>query len=186
MEEQNQNSVNLEIPSRWRRFSAYLLDLLINIILWCIIPYTIFIFTDWIIVSILAIGLPIIWLFTNIILIFVEKTTLWNMLVWIKTLNNKKNSANLRQALLRYLIFYQTLPLLVYYFCRYYYTGTRGSVKCWGLDCIEAKNKTNMILWCICLVFSVMILINVIELFFKCPTFIDKRLWIKRIYKKSK
>ena len=181
MEEQTQNSVNLEIPSRWRRFSAYLLDLLIN---WRIIPYIIFLFTDWIIVSILATGLPIIWLFTNIILIFVEKTTLWNMLVWIKTLNNKNNSANLRQALLRYLIFYQTLPLLVYYFCQYYYIVKWGFVKCW--DCIESINRTRMILWCICLVFSVMILINVIEFFFKCPTFIDKLLWIKRFYKKNK
>jgi hypothetical protein len=33
MEEQTQDSVNLEIPSRWRRFSAYLLDLIINIII---------------------------------------------------------------------------------------------------------------------------------------------------------
>ena len=180
MKKLNQDSVNLEV-SRWRRFSAYLLDLLIN---WRIIPYIIFLFTDWIIVSILATGLPIIWLFTNIILIFVEKTTLWNMLVWIKTLNNKNNSANLRQALLRYLIFYQTLPLLVYYFCQYYYIVKWGFVKC--RDCIEAINRTRMILLYICIIFSVMILINVIEFFFKCPTFIDKRLWIKRFYKKNK
>lgn len=180
MKKLNQDSVNLEV-SRWRRFSAYLLDLLIN---WRIIPYIIFLFTDWIIVSILATGLPIIWLFTNIILIFVEKTTLWNMLVWIKTLNNKNNSANLRQAFLRYFIFYQTLPLLVYYFCQYYYIVKWGFVKC--RDCIEAINRTRMILLYICIIFSVMILINVIEFFFKCPTFIDKRLWIKRIYKKNK
>jgi hypothetical protein len=32
----------------------------------------------------------------------------------------------------------------------------------------------------------IFLLINIIEIFFKCPTFIDKRLWIKRIYKKSK
>ena len=181
MKGQTQNSINLEIPSRWRRFSAYLLDLRIN---WRIIPYIIFLFTDWIIVSILATGLPIIWLFTNIILIFVEKTTLWNMLVWIKTLNNKNNSANLRQAFLRYFIFYQTLPLLVYYFCQYYYIVKWGFVKC--RDCIEAINRTRMILLYICIIFSVMILINVIEFFFKCPTFIDKRLWIKRLYKKNK
>lgn len=181
MEGQTQISKSFEIPSRWRRFSAYLLDLLIN---WRIIPYIIFLFTDWIIVSILATGLPIIWLFTNIILIFVEKTTLWNMLVWIKTLNNKNNSANLRQAFLRYFIFYQTLPLLVYYFCQYYYIVKWGFVKC--RDCIEAIDRTRMILLYICIIFSVMILINVIEFFFKCPTFIDKRLWIKRFYKKNK
>ena len=157
MKEQTQDSINLEIPSRWRRFSAYFLDLIINI--------------------------TIIWLIANIIVIFSAKTTLWNMIVWIQCIG-KDGTATLWQISLRYLIFYQTLPLLVYYFCRYYYFATRWFVKC--RDCIEAKDKTNMILWCICLVFSVMILINVIEFFFKCPTFIDKRLWIKRIYKKSK
>ena len=157
MEGQTQISKSFEIPSRWRRFSAYLLDLLINITL--------------------------IWLIANIIVIFSAKTTLWNMIVWIQCIG-KDGTATLWQISLRYLIFYQTLPLLVYYFCRYYYFVTRWFVKC--RDCIEAKDKTNMILWCICLVFSVMILINVIEFFFKCPTFIDKRLWIKRIYKKNK
>ena len=38
MEEQTQDSVNLEIPSRWRRFSAYLLDFILNIITILIVP----------------------------------------------------------------------------------------------------------------------------------------------------
>ena len=158
MKQQNQSSVNLEIPSRRRRIFAYLLDLIINI--------------------------TIIWLIANIIIIFVEKNTLWNMLVWIKTLNNKYNSANIWQISLRYLIIYQTIPLLVYYFCRYYYFISWASVKCW--NCYGEENRMRMFLLYICLSFSVLILINIIELFFKCPTFIDKRLWIRRIYKKSK
>lgn len=158
MKQQNQSSVNLEIPGRRRRVFAYLLDLIINI--------------------------TIIWLIANIIIIFVEKNTLWNMLVWIKTLNNKYNSANIWQISLRYLIFYQTIPLFVYYFCRYYYLISWGFIKCY--DCNEAKNRTRMFLLYICLSFSVIILINIIEIFFKCSTFIDKLLWIKRVYKKFK
>lgn len=155
---EKEKTVNLEIPSRWRRESAYLLDLIIN-------------FT-------------IIWLILNIIVILSIKTTLWNMLLWIKTLNNKNNSASLWQNFLRYLVFYQTLPLLVFCSCRYYYFISWGFVKC--RDCDEEKHRIIMILLWICLIFATIILDNIIEIFFKCPTFVDKRSWIKRIYKKSK
>ena len=174
MEEQIQNSVNLEIPSRWRRFFAYFLDLVINI--------------------------TIIWLFANIILIFVEKTTLWNMLIWIRTLNNKNNSANLRQALLRYLIFYQILPLLFFFLlflrwnlytfkCSYLYVDKANGVgfyfnETWS--CISLNTILVILRYTFYILTIICTTINIIEIFFKCPTFIDKQLWIKRIYKKSK
>ena len=162
MEERTKSSVNLETPSRWRRFFAYLLDIIINI--------------------------TFIWLIANIIIIFVVKTTLWNMIVWIKALDNKNNSANLWQISLRYIVFYQTLPLFIFYFS-YFYTISRNLTHirkwCSDLYCGE-ENILGFVLFCILLIFTIISLVNIIEIFFKCPTFIDNRLWIKRIYKKSK
>ena len=164
MEEQNQNSVNLEIPSRWRRFFAYILDLIINI--------------------------TIIWFIINIITILVKKTTLWAMILWIIAIDNENKWINFWKSLLRYFIFYSTLFFIAYILwfivsylfrlvpqlCSHEYPS----------DFCQFKRMVWKILNIIFVLFSIPYFINIIEIFFKCPTFIDKRLWIKRIYKKSK
>ena len=186
MEEQTQNSENLEIPSRWRRFSAYLLDLLINIILWWVIPYIIFIFTDWSIVSII-IGLIL--LAIEIVFIIYERNTTWNELVWIISLNNENNPINRWKSILRNFVFnpaFLSLLLLLIWFLI--------AIMLWMINSASSENTfvTNPIK-----LFStignrssilglILFFISIIELFFKCPTFIDKLLWIKRFYKKSK
>ena len=79
MEEQTQDSVNLEIPSRWRRFSAYLLDLIINIVVNPAIMFVIYwllrltnLDSIWIVFGI-VITLTII---INILFIVIKKTTI--------------------------------------------------------------------------------------------------------------
>lgn len=163
MEEQTQNSENLEIPSRWRRFFAYLLDLIINITL--------------------------IWFFINLIIIFSKKTTLWNIIVWIKTTDNNIDQLPLRKALIRFWFFYSTFLLLLYFILSilsYYFTLPLGITR----NCIPENDIFCKINWMMYLIKNFIIItiliVNIIEIFFKCPTFIDKRLWIKRIYKKSK
>ncbi len=163
MEEQTQNSENFEIPSRWKRFSAYILDLIINITL--------------------------IWLFINLIIIFSKKTTLWNIVVWIKTTDNNSNQLPLWKALTRFWFFYSTFFLSLYFIFLilfYYFSLPLGMTR----NCIPENDifcKINLMMYLIKnFVIITILTINIIELFFKCPTFIDKRLWIKRIYKKSK
>ena len=169
MKGQTQNSINLEIPSRWRRFSAYLLDLIINI--------------------------TIIWLIANIIIVFVKKTTLWNIIVWIQCMN-KNGIATLWQISLRYLIFYQTLPLLFFFllFIRWnlyafnclYLDKANGFYFDETWSCISLNTILVILRYTFYILTIICTTINIIEIFFKCPTFIDKQLWIKRIYKKSK
>ncbi len=183
MEEQNQNSVNLEIPSRWRRFSAYLFDILINIIVIAIYLFT------WILgIDLVNLPIIIVRIITNLIIIFYKKSTLWNIREWIIAINKTNNPINLQQTFFRYLIFYPTIPLLFIHISLF-------------LDYLEILNNDIVILepsWIDNnssystgnLIFNILsaliVLINIIEIFFKCPTFIDKLLWIKRIYKKSK
>ena len=164
MEEQTQNSVNLEIPSRWRRFSAYSLDLIINI--------------------------TGIWLIINVIIIISKKTTLWNEVIWIKTLNQDNKKVSLRKSSLRYFVFYQTFPLFIFWLDMVYTLFWMANHICiWHWDngsdfC--GSNTIGIILSYIFYALSIVLIINIIEIFQSCPTFIDKRLWIKRIYKKSK
>jgi len=172
MEEQTQISENFEIPSRWRRFSVYILDLIINI--------------------------TGIWLIINLIMIIFKKATLWNKVVWIIALNNKNNPINRWQSLLRYFIFnpaFLALILFSFKILIWYITP-------WGW-CVVSRDSSGLLIldpscgneplrtlidisnWTF-IVGIILYSISVIELFFKCPTFIDKWLWIKRIYKKSK
>ena len=153
-------STNLEIPSRWRRFFAYLLDIIINI--------------------------TGIWLIINIIITLIKRITLWNMLAWIKTINEDNNKIWLWKTFLRYFVFYSTLFVL--FFLTHIILSVilrwHGIFCHLGIDDILCDIH-NILLKSSEIVF-VIILINVVEIFFKCPTFIDKWLWIKRIYKKSK
>ena len=186
MEEQNQDPVNFEIPSRWRRFSAYLLDLIINIILWWVIPYIIFIFTDWSIVSII-IGLILLAL--EIAFIIYERNTTWNELVWIISLNNENNPINRWKSILRNFVFnpaFLSLLLLLIWFLialMLYMINSASSENTFVTNPIKLfstfGNRSSIL-------GLILFFISIIELFFKCPTFIDKRLWIKRLYKKNK
>jgi len=169
MKGQTQNSINLEIPSRWRRFFAYLLDLIINI--------------------------TGIWLIANIVITFIKRTTLWNIIAWIQCMS-KNGTTTLWQISLRYLIFYQTLPLLFFFllFIRWNLT----TFNCLYLDkangfyfdetwnCISLNTILVILRYTFYVLIIICTTINIIEIFFKCPTFIDKQIWIKRIYKKSK
>lgn len=188
MEEQTEN---FEIPSRWRRFSAYLLDLIINIIILCIIPYVIFTLTDW---NIFSIIIGIILLIFEIILILLERNSIWNELVWIFALNKEDNTISKWQSILRFFIFNPAfLPLLQFliwflislmlYMINSYSSEDIFIYNLINLKTIRLFNKISRLIFFIGLI---LLFINIIEIFFKCPTFIDKRLWIKRFYEKSK
>lgn len=181
MEGQTQISENFEIPSRRKRFSAYLFDILINIIV-----IAIYLFTWMLGIDLINLLIIVVRIITNLIIIFYKKSTLWNIKGWIIAMNKTNNSITLRQAFLRYLIFYPTIPLLFIHISLF-------------LDYLEIINNDAVILapsWSdyssnsstgniiFNIISSLIVLINLIEIFFKCPTFIDKRLWIKRVYKK--
>ena len=161
MEGQTHNSVNLEIPSRWRRFSAYFLDLVINI--------------------------TIIWLITNIIVIFVAKTTLWNMLIKIKALDTKDQDINIWKACLRYLIFYSNSIFFMILYYIYKILSLIFWLYFWTTEVLQDYDNLFIIVIFIIstIIFTISVIVNIIEIFQSCPTFIDKRLWIKRFYIKK-
>lgn len=167
MEEQTQNSVNLEIPSRWRRFSAFLLD---------------FLFT-----------LTIIGWFINLIYILSDKKdSLWNTILWIKSLDNNGSKITNKQRIIRYSLIFPTsisFSFIIYIFM---------IILCIPISILDSFSDYNnwgsgltedlLLCWIfLVLIFIIIVLIiNIIEIFQTCPTFIDKRLWIKRLYKKAK
>ena len=204
MEEQTQNSVNLEVPSRWRRFSAYCLDLLINLIInsiIMIITYRLLILTNLGPIEIIfGIVIAITTIF-NILFIINKKTTTWNKSVWIISVNNENNPINWRQAVFRYFVFnpaFLALILLLIRFiislmfylkygsCYVFTYNIDGSLIQNQDPICETIRRIRNIVNRLCNFSLIFLLISIIEIFFKCPTFIDKRLWIKRIYKKSK
>ena len=177
---------NFEIPSRWRRFSAYLLDLIINIIILCIIPYVIFIFTDWNIASII---IGIILLIFEIILIILERNTTWNELVWIFALNKEDDQIRKWQSIIRFFVFNPAfLPLiliLIWFLISliFYMINSLSNEDMFVPSPIRILKGIGTRSGILGVIFF---FLSIIEIFFKCPTFIDKRLWIKRLYKKSK
>jgi len=186
MKEQIQISESFEIPNRRRRFSAYLLDLIINIILWWVIPYIVFIFTDWNIVSVI-IGLIL--LVLEIVLIIYERNTTWNELMWIVALNKENNWISKWQSMLRHFVFNPAfLPLLLFLIwflisLMFYMINSLSNEDIFvpsPIRILKGIGTRSSILGLI------LFFLSIIEIFFKCPTFIDKRLWIKRLYKKSK
>jgi uncharacterized RDD family membrane protein YckC len=203
MEEQNQNSVNLEIPSRWRRFSAYLLDLIINFFVISLLIYLSIIWlvyiTSWIdSINPIMIFISLIIPFTLCILyISKKKTTIWNKSLWIITLNNENNQINWKQALLRYFVFnpsflalilfdlWLIVGLLIYTINGWCNLHSYKRPYAEDPTCLQIDFIQNIILYAQ-IITVILLLISIAELFFKCPTFIDKQLWIKRIYKKSK
>lgn len=204
MEEQTQNSVNLEIPSRWRRFSAYLLDLIINIVVNPAIMFVIYwllrltnLDSIWIVFGI-VITLTII---INILFIVIKKTTIWNNVAWIIALNKDNNPLSWWQSILRFFIFNPAFLALILLVIRFLISLMLYLINGWCNiimydmegNLIENQDPTCVIIrdihkfanWSGFFGF-IIFLISVIEIFFKCPTFIDKLLWIKRFYKKSK
>ena len=199
MEEQTQNSVNLEIPSRWKRFSAYLLDLIINISVVWIIPWGMITFDAGNIVCVITMITILVLIFVYLIFIISKKTTIWNNETWIIALNKDNNPMNWWQATLRFFVFNPAflalilleiwlLISLVIYIIGWYNTvyDIEGPI-IQNQDSTWAKIRTiqNFANWSGFFGF-ILFLISVIEIFFKCPTFIDKLLWIKRFYKKYK
>lgn len=204
MEEQTQNSVNLEIPSRWRRFSAYLLDLLINIVVNPTIMFIIYwllrltnLDSIWIVFGI-VIAITII---TNVIFIVIKKTTIWSNGTWIIALNKDNNPINWWQATLRFFVFNPAFLALILLLIRFliffmfYLINGWCNITMYDMEgniiqnqdptCVTIRNILKFANWSgdLGLIF---LFISIIEIFFKCPTFIDKRLWIKRLYKKNK
>ena len=164
MEEQVPN-IDLEIPIRWKRFFAYFLDLIINI--------------------------TGIWLIINLIIIICKKATLWNMLVWIKALDTGDHNINVWKACLRYFVFYSSLFIFLFFISQALATVFCIPFWLWTtITCISNNNSFYKIGWIVFMIINffivIFVIINIIEIFFRCPTFIDKRLWIKRVYEKSK
>ncbi len=167
MKKRSKDSINLEIPSRWKRISAFLLDLFFTIsIIGCLINL-IFILSD-------------------------KKDSLWNTIFWIKLLNNGGNKITNKQRIIRYLLIFPTsisFSLIIYIFMM---------LLCIPISILDSFSDYNnwgsgltedfLLCWVfLVLIFIIIVLIiNIIEIFQPSPTFIDKRLWIKRIYKKSK
>jgi len=182
MEEQTQISESFEIPSRRRRFFAYLLDIIINLaIILVSLPF-------WI----LGLGIIFVWIIINLVVIFWEKTTLWNNIMWIKAVNEDNNPVNMKQLFLRFLVFSPVLVnviVCIWFFISllFYLIPTACSIdssQYYGI--CKMRHTVWEITNIIYIILSIPCFINIIEIFFKCPTFIDKRLWIKRVYKKSK
>ncbi len=155
-----------EIPSKLRRISAFLLDVFFTItIVGCVI---------------------------NLIFILLQKDSLWNIITWIKSLNNDENKITNKQRVIRYLLIFPTsisFSLIIYIFMM---------LLCIPISILDSFSDYNnwgsgltedfLLCWVfLVLIFIIIVLIiNIIEIFQPSPTFIDKRLWIKRIYKKSK
>lgn len=204
MEEQTQNYVNLEIPSRWRRLSAYLLDLIINIVVNPAIMFIIYrllhltnLDSIWIVFGI-VIAITII---INISFIVIKKTTIWNNETWIIALNKNNNPISWWQATLRFFVFNPAFLALISLVIRFlislmlYLINGWCNITMYDIEgniiqnqdptCVIIRDIRKFANWSGFFGF-ILFLISVIEIFFKCPTFIDKLLWIKRIYKKSK
>jgi len=181
MEEQIQNSVNLEIPSRWRRFFAYILDIIANLI----------------IVQVCFLALPLcfrliaLWIIINLVIIFWWKTTLWSSIMKIRAIKiNDNSSISIKQVFFRYLVFSPILlniTICIRFFVSIIFRliSVQCPPKC-SPNFSQMKYTISIILDIFCIIASIPCLINIVEIFFECPTFIDKRLWIKRVYKRSK
>lgn len=186
MEEQTEN---FEIPSRWRRFFAYLLDLLTNLIIFWFITYFILSFMDRLILYLIIIVLLIIF---EVMFIFFKKTTPWNKSVWIIALTNNY-PISWWQAMLRYFVFNPAFLALILFLFKF----VVWSFAPWWYPLIISGDPSIVQYWrelfkilipisnCAFIISMILCLLNIVEIFLKCPTFIDKRLWIKRVYKKN-
>lgn len=179
----NKNS-NLEIPSRWRRLFVFLLDLAIFII--CFVPFFLAMeFRDFR----LAIIILVISIILYIVFIVLGRTTFWNKILWIVTLNSENNLITKKQFVLRYFVFSVSFSLPILLSILY----SRMSLLLINVMLIKGRfmsvnigiNIFKYIFYLLGIFVIIVLIVNIIELFVECPTFIDKRLWIKRVYKKS-
>ena len=159
-------TTDLEIPSKLRRISAFLLDVFFTItIVGCVM---------------------------NLIFILLQKESLWNTILWIKSLDNDGNKITNKQRIIRYSLTFPTsisLSFFIYIFIIILsipisIIDSFSDYNNWGSGLTEDFFWTCWIL--IVILFVTVLIINIIEIFQACPTFIDKLLWIKRLYKKSK
>lgn len=157
MKENNQVTENLETPTWWKIFLAYLLDIL-------------FIFT-------------IFWGPLNAANAFwKQKNTFWNGIMWIKYVNMDGSDLTKKQARIRYLLMLPiSVPFSLFIFLIIFIFGFIffffSSVALGFLRFIES----------LFILYNVgVLLLNIVEICYSegpiFPTFIDKRLWIKRVY----
>ena len=178
MKEKVQNSVELDIPSRWKRIEAYFID-------WMV--YFVVLIISRSLVEIHSFLIMIVLFIANLVFIIRSKTSIWNRLVWISALNKNNTSITWWQAILRYFVFnpsfLRLLLFIVIVILAWILMWTIVNKKLH----IEDFDTTSSELW----IFLVMVIgiiflfISLIEICFNCPTFIDRLLWIKRVYKKS-
>ena len=180
MKEQIQSSENFEIPSRRRRFSAYIIDVIINVIVVrvCLLTWP------------LCFRLIPLWIIINLVIVFWWKTTLWSSIMRIKVIKNNNSSINIKQVFFRYWVFSPillnvTICIRIFVSIIFRLISVQCPPKC-SPNFSQMKYTISIILDIFCIIASIPCLINIVEIFFECPTFIDKRLWIKRFYKKSK
>ena len=153
---------NTNIPWRWERIWAFLLDLFLT--------YT------------------IIWGIINIFLVLGNRrTTLWNMIVWIESINKNWDKISKKQSIIRFFIFYPMflfVTFAVMMACAFIIW-----IFIWILDINDSSSIWYSIGYTYgtlirfpCFILSIM---SIIEIFYSCPTYIDKWIWINRINKEK-
>lgn len=110
----------------------------------------------------------IIWWLINLYYVFAKHTTLWNMWAWIWFRSLDWNKADDKKILYR-LFTYYPIPIWIL---------TDIWLIIWAVSSIPVDGIVGLFA-------SIFFILNLIELFFKEPTFIEKRIWVKRIQEKE-
>ena len=130
-----------------------------------------------------------IWGIVNIFLVLGKKrTTLGNLIVWINSLNNDWSKISRKQWILRFFIFnpmFLFVSLIILAFVL---------VAVWFFIWIFMSNidagEIGYNIWyaygsMIRIPCFVLFIMNVVEVFFSCPTYIDRLIWMKRVRQKE-
>ena len=117
----------------------------------------------------------IIWGIVNIFFVLSSKrTTLWCMIMWIKTVDSKWGIPSRKQVTLRFLLFY---PI---FFFTLFVTGFVLCVPLFLFD-INTDNIFYNIWYFWSIAYMIILLLNLVEIFSNNPTFIDNWAWVDRI-----
>ena len=146
-------------PSRWRRILAYWLDF--------ILTYT------------------IIWGIINICYVLGSKRTpLWNMVTWIKCVDKQWNNISWRQSVVRFFVFYPMLLFVTFsalmiclliVLCVAWIFNHYIDSEALAFDAGFIRGRIMVYPAIISLI------LNLIEIFYSCPTFIDWWIWMNRV-----
>ena len=119
----------------------------------------------------------IIWGIVNVIFVLWKKrTTLWYMIMWIETLDKNWGIPSRKQVLIRFLLCYNM------FFFTIFIAAFILSIPLYLLD-INADDIFYNIWYFWGLVFMIILLLNLVEMFSKSPTFIDNWAWVIRVKK---